>query len=140
MFNKGIDMNNLNVLNMILTIDDNKTISNIQQEFNTIFPYLKLEFFKHAHAIGQGNPKKDMLNASLVLKQFRKKHTNGEIEIEENMKVSELESSFQTLFGISAQVFRKSAGSWIETSVTDDWTLKQQNDEGKDLSDFLKRV
>jgi hypothetical protein len=42
------------------------------------------------------------------------------------------------LFNLSVQVFRKSAGTWIETSVTDDWTLKQQNDEGKDLSDFLK--
>ena len=56
------------------------------------------------------------------------------------MKVFELEDSFQTLFGISAQVFRKSAGSWIETSVTDDWTLKQQNDQGKELSDFVKNA
>ena len=123
---------------MVLTIDDNKSITTIQQEFNAMFPYLKLEFFKHKHNVHQGNPKKDMLNASLVLKQFRKKHTNGKLEVKENMKVSDLESSFQTLFGISAQVFRKSAGTWIETSVTDDWTLKQQNDEGKDLSDFMK--
>jgi len=123
---------------MKLTIDDSKTISNIQQEFNALFPYLKLEFFKHTQALHQGNPKKDMLNASLALKQFRKKHTNGRIEVKENMKVSQLEDSFQTLFGISAQVFRKSAGTWIETSITDDWTLKQQNDEGEDLSDFIK--
>ncbi len=123
---------------MILMIDDNQKISAIQQEFNAMFPYLKLEFFKHAHKAHQGNPKKDMLNASLTLKQIRDKHANGKLEVKESMKVSDLETQFQTLFGISAQVFRKSAGSWIETSVTDNWTLKQQNDEGKDLSDFMK--
>ena len=123
---------------MILTIDDNKKISAIQQEFNALFPYLKLEFFKHAHSVHQGSPKKDMLNSNLILKQFRNKHVNGSLEIKETMKVSDLENSFQTLFNLSAQVFRKSAGSWIETSVTDDWTLKQQNDEGKELSDFVR--
>lgn len=122
---------------MILKIDDNKKISIIQQEFNKAFPYLKLEFFKHIHAVHQGNPKKDMLNPNLTFKQFHNKHINGKLEIKESMKVSDLENSFQTLFDISAQVFRKSAGTWIETSVTDDWTLKQQNDEGKDLSDFM---
>ena len=123
---------------MILTIDDTKKISAIQQEFNALFPYLKLEFFKHAHSVHQGSPKKDMLNSNLILKQFRNKHVNGSLEIKETMKVSDLENSFQTLFNLSAQVFRKSAGSWIETSVTDDWTLKQQNDEGKELSDFVR--
>ena len=125
---------------MTLTIDDNKKISNVQQEFNAMFPYLKLEFFKHAHGVHQGSPKKDMLNSNLTLKQFSKKHIDGTLEIKETMKVSDLENSFQMLFSLSAQVFRKSAGTWIETSVTDDWTLRQQNDEGKDLNDFVKKV
>ena len=125
---------------MILKIDDDKSIATVQQEFNAMFPYLKLEFFKRAHGIHQGSPKKDMLNSKLTLKQFSKKHLDGKLEIEDSMKVSDLENSFQMLFNLSAQVFRKSAGTWIETSVTDDWTLRQQNDEGKDLSDFLKKV
>jgi hypothetical protein len=123
---------------MTLKIDDNKSIATIQQEFTAMFPYLKLEFFKHFHGIHQGSPKKDMLNSNLTLKQFSKKHIDGVLEIKDSMKVSDLENSFQRLFSLSAQVFRKSAGSWIETSVTDDWTLRQQNDEGKDLNDFVK--
>ena len=125
---------------MILEIDGNKNISTIQKEFNSMFPYLKLEFFKHAHGTYQTNAKKDMLNSNLALKQFSKKPTHGKLEVKDNMKVSDLESSFQTLFNLSVQVFRKSAGTWIETSVTDDWTLRQQNDEGKDLSDFMKNI
>jgi hypothetical protein len=125
---------------MTLKIDDNKSIANIQQEFNAMFPYLKLEFFKRAHEAHEGSPKKDMLNSNLALKQFAKKHIDGTLEIKDSMKVSDLENSFQMLFSLSAQVFRKSAGSWIETSVTDDWTLRQQNDEGKDLNDFVKNA
>jgi hypothetical protein len=125
---------------MILKIDNNKSIAKIQEEFNSMFPYLKLEFFKHPHGIHQGTPKKDMLNPSLTLKQFSKKNLHGEFDIKEGMKVSDLEDSFQMLFNLSVQVFRKSAGTWIETSVTDDWTLKQQNDEGRDLSEFMKSV
>ena len=125
---------------MTLTIDNSKKISTIQEEFNSMFPYLKLEFFKHTHGIYQGNPKKDMLKSSFTLKQFNNGHIKGTLEIKENMKVSDLESKFQELFNLSVQVFRKSAGTWIETSVTDDWTLKQQNDEGKDLNDFVKNA
>lgn len=125
-------------LKMLLTIDDKKHISTIQQEFTALFPYLKLEFFNHTLAVPPDNPKKNKINSNLTLKQFRNKDRNEKLKIKDNMKVSDLESLFQRLFNISAQVFRKSAGTWIETSITDDWTLKQQNEEGKDLSNFLK--
>ncbi|MHB8259351.1 MAG: hypothetical protein ACYDCN_14215 [Bacteroidia bacterium] len=125
-------------LEMVLTIDDKKRISTIQQEFNAVFPYLKLEFFNHTLAVPPDNPKRNKINSNLTLKQFRNKDRHEKLKIKDNMKVSDLESLFQHLFNISAQVFRKSAGTWIETSMTDDWTLKQQNEEGKELSDFLK--
>jgi hypothetical protein len=35
---------------------------------------------------------------------------------------------------LSVQVFRKSGKSWLETTFTDGWTLKKQNQEGIDLS------
>lgn len=62
-----------------------------------------------------------------------KKKTTAPLEITEDMPVSTLEQLFQDYFGLSAQVFRKSGRSWLETSLTDDWTLKRQNDEGYEL-------
>jgi hypothetical protein len=121
---------------MNITINNNTTISLIKKEFNEWFPYLKLEFFRRKHVAYQANSKNDLLNAEQTLIQFQKKHHNGEIVITENMTVAELEKQFQEIFGVSTQVFRKSGRSWIETSVTDDWTLKQQNDEGLELSRF----
>lgn len=121
-----------------INITDTKTIYSIQKEFNELFPFLKLEFFVQKHATHQGSHKKDMLNSGLTIMQCRKNHNEGEIILKESMRVEELEKLFQQVFGLSAQVFRKSGRSWIETTVTDDWTLKQQNDEGKELS-FLSR-
>lgn len=121
-----------------IKITGDRKLSSIQEEFNSSFPYLKLEFFKHKHTIYQGNAKKDMLTKDGLLKQSGKKSNEGEIIVKENMRVSELEGLFQHVFGISTQLFRKSGNSWIETSVTDDWTLKQQNDQGNELSHLAR--
>ena len=117
-----------------LTIKDNLKLSDVKDEFSSIFPYLKIEFFKHKHAEYKSNAKSDMFSSDLTFKKARRKHNEGVIVVKENMSVFDLEKLFQDVFGIAAQVFRKSGRSWIETSVTDDWSLKRQNDEGKELS------
>lgn len=121
-----------------LIIDSDKKISTIKEEFNHLFPYLKLEFFKHHHRVHFANPKSDLLESDLTLQQVHKKAQSKKVNITEDMPVAELEQLFQEIFGISAQVFRKSGRSWLETSVTDDWTLKRQNEEGKELSTFTR--
>jgi hypothetical protein len=50
------------------------------------------------------------------------------------MTVTELESRFNTIYGLSVQLFRKSGRAWLETTVTDGWTLEEQNNEGEALS------
>ena len=115
----------------VFRIEPDCKLSQLQKDFTRIFPYLKLEFFRHFHSIHGSNPKKDMITADFPLKL--KKKTTAPLEVTEDMPVSTLEQLFQDYFGLSAQVFRKSGGSWLETSLTDDWTLKRQNDEGFEL-------
>lgn|SRR5574343_356298 len=117
---------------MKISISDNKTIEEIQGEFNREFPYLNIQFFKHGHKAFKGNDKKELLPVTLQLSAV--KHQNGTVEIKESMKVNELEAMFKEKFGLNVQVFRKSGKSWLETTVTDNWSLKKQNDEGKELS------
>ncbi len=121
-----------------IKISDSKKISSLQAELNEIYPFLKLEFFHQRHAVNKGSAKKDMFDTSLTLRQLKKKPNDGAIVLKESMKVSELEELFKNIFGLSVQVFRKSGNLWIETTVTDDWTLQQQNEEGKELS-FLSK-
>lgn len=69
---------------------------------------------------------------------MQKKYLEGFIHITDDMPVSKLEQLFLDQFGLSVQVFRKSGSSWLETTFTDDWTLKRQNDAGMELSQFTR--
>jgi hypothetical protein len=117
---------------MKLIIDNSKRISDVQKQFNSIFPYLKIQLFKKPHLNSQGSPKNEMINESILLSQLN--HTDGNIEIDGEMTVQELESLFNNLFNLNIQVFRKSGKSWLETTITDNWTLNKQNEEGEELS------
>lgn len=120
---------------MDIIVDNHKSISDIQKEFSETYPFLKLEFFTHRHGFQEGSLGKDLLKEETLQKRFQKAKYQGKVlVIQEEMKVADLEAQFQQVFDISAQVFRKSGRSWIETTVTDDWTLKHQNDEGRELS------
>ncbi len=123
---------------MLIKINDRKKISLVQKEFNEVFPYLKLEFFEYPHSIGKGSPKKQMKDPVLTLAECRKNHSGGGLIINESQTVAQVEKLFQDLYGLSVQVFRKSGKIWLETTITDDWTLKQQNDQGRELSAVSK--
>jgi hypothetical protein len=118
----------------VLTIEPDCKISQLQKDFNLYFPYLRLEFFKHMHAVHGANSRKDLLGTDLKLK-LKKKQAHP-FQITEDMLVSTLEQMFAEYYELSVQVFRKSGRSWLETSLTDDWTLKRQNDEGFELSNI----
>ena len=50
------------------------------------------------------------------------------------MTVIDLEKKFREVFGLGIQVFRKSGKAWLETTLTDNWTLEEQNRQGEALS------
>ena len=53
------------------------------------------------------------------------------------MTVTELERQFRELYGLHVLVFRKSGKVWLETTVTDGWTLAEQNNQGEALSALI---
>ncbi len=116
---------------MKLHIDDKRTIKEIQREFEKAFPYLKIEFFKKPHEIGEASPINEMLPNETTLGEWRTIHTEGDLIFSKESTVQEVESGFQEKFGISAQVFRKSGAVWLETSATDAWTLDEQSSQGE---------
>jgi hypothetical protein len=58
----------------------------------------------------------------------------GALRIEEEMTVGELEKEFLESFGMLVQVSRRSGTIWLETTMTDNWTLSRQNEHGRELS------
>ena len=119
---------------MQLHIAPNRLISDIQKEFNESFPFLKIEFFK-----SRSFTRSEFMTHQIIPSQHRIGEgqlaiTDGDIEIAEEMKVKDLEKIFKDQFSLAAQVFRKSGNLWLETTMTDDWTLQQQNDHGREIS------
>lgn len=121
----------------MLMINNRSTIDSVKEDFNVAYPFLKIEFFKQAHIRGKGSHKKNMYPHNEKINSIRRNLAAGKITLSDNLTVNELENIFENKFGLHAQVFRKSGNVWLETSSTDDWTLKQQNEEGKSLADHI---
>lgn len=120
---------------MNIIIDDSTRLVEIQKEFNTRFPYLKLEFFAFEPDEAKRFTKENLIqNTSQTLGEVRHVHIPGHIKIEGRQKVKTLEDDFRSRFGLNVQVFRKTGNSWILTSATDNWTLDEQNKMAMEMS------
>lgn len=117
-----------------MTIDKNTTIKQLQQLFTAAYPFLRIEFFKKRHAQGKLSLKEDRADTQIRLSELGKLNAEVEINIEKKRTVTELEQDFEKIAGLYAQVLRKSGKSWIQTSLTDDWSLERQNREAEMLS------
>lgn len=59
---------------------------------------------------------------------------NEFLDIYSDMKINELEKLVFKKFGLDVQVSRKSGVLWLETTMTDGWTLLKQNEHGREVS------
>lgn len=124
---------------MKISISNDRKLSDVQADFHAMFPYLKIEFFKAPHKIGESSSKILIYNSSRYVRDCRAQSNEGDLTLNEKMSVNDLEEQFRTVFGLSVQVFRKSVNVWLETSATDAWTLREQNDEGAELSKQIRQ-
>lgn len=120
---------------MEIQINDSRTILDVQKEFSREFPFLKIEFFETPHSEKAPSPKSKMYAHERTLAQCRKIHEEGALHISPENSVAQIEKELWEKFGLSAQIFRKSGKLWIETSLTDSWTLERQNREGFEMSE-----
>jgi hypothetical protein len=113
---------------MILQIDDTMTIEEVQDRFSECFPFLKIEFYSKPHKKFQPSDKRFMLDKRLRINQIRKEHFNGAIEIKSWHATAKIERELKDEFGLYVQIFRRDAVSgWVQTSLSDDFTLEQQS-------------
>ncbi|MFN8237205.1 MAG: hypothetical protein U0T77_03460 [Chitinophagales bacterium] len=122
---------------MTIHILPESKLKNIHSVFQDSFPFLKLEFYGTAHISGEGNSNTSLINLNYSLKELNENAQAFDWEINESMTVTELEKGFFEKTGISAQVFRKSGRSWLQTISTDNWTLAEQNERGREMSEEL---
>lgn len=115
-----------------MIINDSKTISEIQEEFIEKFPFLRLEFYKKSHQPHEASPKDEKIDSYFKIGEIRTGVRTGDLSINGHLKVSTLEEKFAEEYGLNVQVFRRSGDVWLQTTATDEWTLTEQNERGKD--------
>lgn len=119
---------------MEILINNERTIEEIQKDFNGEFPYLKIEFFDNPHTRRQPSPKSKMHANNKKIGSIRTIKGENALNFNGKTTVAEFEDNFWNTCGLSIQVFRKSGKLWIETSLTDSWTLERQNEEGREFT------
>jgi len=116
---------------MKLFIEKYSLAEDVKKVFASYYPFLRIEFYKKP--LTNSQYKKEPLALNLPLIQQMEKKSNTVIDIEKNKTVSELENDFLSI-GLKAEIFRKSGNAWVETSLTNNWTLQHQNAEAEELS------
>jgi len=115
-------------------ISRDEFVRELQEKFSSFYPYLKLNFFRI------GANAKQVTNESVIFCPDAKMYDvnpqlqGRDFEITPDMTVAELESKFFEEYGLPVQVLRKTGNLWLETSESNGWTLKEQNDHGEAIS------
>lgn len=123
---------------MQVLISADRMIRDIQEDFSRAYPYLKIEFFRNGSVRKERYPSNLLLPAHTRVRDAgARQKADGTLSLDDDMSVTDLENAFIDQFGLSVQVFRRSGNIWLETTMTDRWTLRQQNDHGKEISDTL---
>ena len=119
---------------MTIRITPERLIQDIQDEFSRVFPFLKIEFLRKPHPFLNSTDNTHALPTESIVRHSDPGTTQNSIEITPSMTVRELEECCEKNFGLFIQFYRKSASLWLEITMTDNWTMKQQNDRGCEIS------
>ncbi|MEO6071207.1 MAG: hypothetical protein ABIP31_11740 [Chitinophagaceae bacterium] len=120
---------------MEIKIEAGQIFRKVQEEFTKYFPYLRIEM------VSKGYVSEDIFLTKYYGHSKEERHTkmaddNPFILLTDNTTVKDLRYQFKELFNVSVKVQRKSDGHWVETTLTEHWTLTKQNIEGKSLASF----
>lgn len=118
---------------LIIKVPPECKLGELQAQFNHYFPYLKLEFYANAD-LKKGRSSKPALGPNTPMYTRMNGNEYKEFTVSETMTVAELEQKIRDVFGMNAEVLRKSGNVWLETNLTSNWTLQQQNTMGISIS------
>ena len=116
---------------LAMRITDSNTVRSLQIAFTSVYPNLKLEFFKVSKQGGKITTTVK-LDPSTRLGDVRKVHNNGFIKLDDKITVNGLVTTLHEVFGLYAVVYRNSFDTWRPLRPSDKGTLREH-----DLRGFL---
>lgn len=121
---------------MDINVIEDDMLMNIRSAFREQYPFLTLRFYLNPHEDSAACPESERIRQDLPIEEVTMFHTGGRINIDPDRTVAMVEHDFFKILGLCVQVFRQSGPVWLETTKTDHWTLKQQNEEGRASCDI----
>jgi hypothetical protein len=121
---------------MELEIRDKKTVAELQKDFSREFPFLKMEFYAAVHK--NASAKLQVLAEQKQISECSTLHREGSISIGKEQTVKQVEQDMWDRFGLSVQIFRKSGNIWIQTTLSNSWSLERQNNEALEINKDYK--
>lgn len=117
-----------------IEINEHTTLGSVQNQFNEVYPYLKISFY--SKYLDKQNGVKIKL-----LDQFDKElvHLSKNVKekinflITPDLSVTQLDQLFVDNFGLHILIHRNSGRLWLQINATDSWSLEEQNKQGEDL-------
>ncbi len=113
-----------------MKIQKTMKVADLKDQFSSVFPNLKIEFYSQSHLPGEGTAKDEQIPDDVHISSLNPGVESGNISISPNMSVKEFEQIMNDQFGLNVQVFRMSGKLWLQTTKTDDWSLEKQNGKG----------
>lgn len=114
-----------------IILEPDKVIGDIQFQFNSLYPFLKIEFSK---INGSSTSKKVNPNSVYCLKDFSALSSAVILNVDKNRTIKQIVMDCKDKLDLCMHVFRKSGNVWNVISLTDSWTLESQNNAGQFIS------
>jgi len=109
----------------MMKIKPSTLTADIQEVFSNKYPLLKIKFYKTSHMEFEGSHPLEEILDNNALQELNVNISEGKVNISAEVTAKELESDFKNNYGLHVQVFRRSGDLWLQTSKTDNWTLKK---------------
>lgn len=121
----------METINSEIVLNPDSLITDIQSQFSSFYPFLKIEFSKNNSAFSGKNL---IENTAYRIKDLSNLSTPEKINVDKTRTVAEIAGDCMIRLGLTIQVLRKSGNVWNLISLTDSWTLESQNNAGAFIS------
>ncbi|TDH27028.1 hypothetical protein EXU57_09520 [Segetibacter sp. 3557_3] len=115
-----------------IVIRENSLVIDVERAFNLYYPYLKIELTGASNALP--NLKTTPVNPRNTISQLSPGKLPVKLDVTSTRTVAEFEQDIKTLLGMRVKISRKSGNVWNTISLTDNWTLGNQNNAGEFIS------
>ena len=112
---------------ILITNDDR--LKDIQASFSDVYPFLTIEFQRketQRPAMRSGN-----MDLNTTIKELINLKAPYHLNINSDRTVALLLADLDTCLGLYVRMCRKSGNVWNAISITDEWTLENQNAAGE---------